>query len=493
MKYNRPFSIAFCLLAFLAATLIARYVLEGVPHLEDEIAYWFQAQVFADGRLYTPSPETPFCFSTHFVVDYGGRRFGKYPPGWPALLALGMKLGVPWWINAAGALLTVALTFRLARELDGPTTGAWAAALAATSPFVLLLSGSLMPHTTCLVFVTAFLWSFIRSCRAGQGGSRWAALAGLMLGGAFAIRPFSAVAVAALAGATALWRGLRRREWARVPALAGGFALLAWVVPFCNAAWTGNPWLSPYTLVWPFDQVGFGPGHGPFPQGNTVWSGLGNVGAAWLQMPFHLHGWPGLSLLFVIVPFILHPRRFWDGFLGMTTLSLSLAHVAYWTSGSTFGPRYLYEGTSALLALSARGLRLAGAWMQAHSSRARRVFRGALLLLITFDLVIYLPWQLARYHDLYGITAAPRRILEQANLHHALVIVRETREWKDYAVPFAMNAPTLDGDVVYARSCPFTDTLRAAYPDRAVYEFDGQTVYPSLSSHTPIHSQKGVP
>jgi hypothetical protein len=103
-------------------------------------------------------------------------------------------------------------------------------------------------------------------------------------------------------------------------------------------------------------------------------------------------------------------------------------------------------------------------------------------LLLIVDLGVYLPWQFSTYRGLYGITAYPRQVLERAELHDALVIVREERGWWDYAVAFAMNEPTLDGDVVYASECPeHMEELLAAYRGREVYYFDGRALWPLWS------------
>ena len=154
--------VGFCLFAFVGAGLIADLVFERVPHIEDEIAYLFQAQVFASGQFYVDAPFRTNCFFAPFVLDHQGRRFGKYPPGWPALLAAGLVMGQAWWVNAACAALTLALVFRLGSEMHHPVVGALAAGLGCISPFVLLLSGSLMSHSACLLFATAFLWCFWR-------------------------------------------------------------------------------------------------------------------------------------------------------------------------------------------------------------------------------------------------------------------------------------------------------------------------------------------
>ena len=71
----------------------------------------------------------------------------------------------------------------------------------------------------------------------------------------------------------------------------------------------------------------------------------------------------------------------------------------------------------------------------------------------------------------------PESVLQEAGLHNALVIVRDENGWKDYAVAFSMNRPTLDGDVVYANDCAsLTEQLLSHYPGRDVYYYDGQSV-----------------
>ena len=135
--------------AFASAGLLSDRVFEHLPHLEDEVAYLYQARIFAGGQLTVDIPEPRRAFWQPFVVDYTatGQRFGKYTPGWPALLALGVQFGQPWIINAFGAALAVALLYRLGGQLFGREAGLIAALLAAFSPAALLLNASLMAHT----------------------------------------------------------------------------------------------------------------------------------------------------------------------------------------------------------------------------------------------------------------------------------------------------------------------------------------------------------
>jgi hypothetical protein len=80
------FALLFSLLAVLVSYFVTDRVFERMPHIEDEMAYVWQAQAMARGRLTLPSPPSSESFLVPFVVDFHGQRFGKYPLGWPAML-----------------------------------------------------------------------------------------------------------------------------------------------------------------------------------------------------------------------------------------------------------------------------------------------------------------------------------------------------------------------------------------------------------------------
>ena len=97
-RFDRQDVIAMCLLAavaIVAAASVSWFVFERVPHLEDELTYLFQARTYARGALWAPAPIPRSPFFVPFVVTMEGRRFGKYPPGWPLLLAIGERSKLP--------------------------------------------------------------------------------------------------------------------------------------------------------------------------------------------------------------------------------------------------------------------------------------------------------------------------------------------------------------------------------------------------------------
>jgi 4-amino-4-deoxy-L-arabinose transferase-like glycosyltransferase len=160
MSRSGSFTLLCVALAFAGSLIVSRQVFERLPHLEDEFAYLYQARIFARGQVAIATPQPIRAYWQPFLLDVYDHRFAKYTPGWPLLLAVGARLDAPWIVNAWLAMLTVALVYRLGREVFDPATGAVAALLMASSPAALLLDGTLMSHTASLFFTTLFLYAF---------------------------------------------------------------------------------------------------------------------------------------------------------------------------------------------------------------------------------------------------------------------------------------------------------------------------------------------
>lgn len=191
--------------AFFMSAWVSQGVFERMPHLEDEMAYTYQARTYAGGNLVIPSPDPRRAYWQPFLVDYDGVRFGKYTPGWSLQLALGTLMGQEWLINAFFSALNVALAYRLGREIFNADVGVIAAALLAFSPMALLLNATLMGHTSALFAATLFLYACWRIERRRRPRT-WGVIAGIALGLLIANRPLTAIAVAL---PLILWNGLR--------------------------------------------------------------------------------------------------------------------------------------------------------------------------------------------------------------------------------------------------------------------------------------------
>jgi hypothetical protein len=308
---------ALTLVSFGLALHVALAVLEGMPHVQDSVTYLFQAQTLARGALTAPAPplagpDGSAHFAQEFLLVRDGRWFGKYPPGYPALLAVGVLVGAPWLVNPLLAAATIPLLYALTRTIytkntGRRVTGALAALLLAASPFFLIMSGSLMSHAAELFWTLLFMVAWVRATRRWAGRvSRpthpratwswatwsWSAAAGAALGLLFLTRQFTAATVGLVFGmgwiAPELWRALagRRRPPASedagsevgagdadsvsppLPRSPAPLLFLAALLPFLlalplyQAAVTGDARADPRLLYWPYDRVGFGPAVG---------------------------------------------------------------------------------------------------------------------------------------------------------------------------------------------------------------------------------------
>lgn len=462
-----------CLLTFLASAAVAYFAFERLPHLEDEVAYLFQAKTLALGRLTVPSPAQPEAFWTPFVLDHQGQRFGKYPPGWPAILATGVLSGVPWLINPLLAALSLYLLYRLGQTLYDERTGLLAAALGLASPLFLVLSGSFLSHLASLVWLLLFSLWFVWTAR---GRSPWFALgAGLALGMAFLTRSLTAMAYAVPFIVYSLVQIVRRQQphWPHylLMALTGG--TVAALLPVYQWAVTGDPWLNPYLLWWPYDRIGFGPGIGAMPGGHSPYYAWINLKQDLPRAATDVLGWPALSWVPLVLGLALRPRRTKDWALLAPFACLVLAYIFYWIGSPArlWGPRYYFEGFGGLWLLSSVGLLKVWDWAGGQKQTwLRPVLAAVLGLMVVASLALNLPNRMGEAHGFYGISRTQLEPIEQAGLQDALVIVYAER-WLEYGAMLAGMSPMLDDDVVYARgSTAESDAaVIAQFPGRAVY------------------------
>lgn len=466
--------------ACVAAAWASLAVFERMPHLEDEFANLWQAEVMADGKIALPSPDFPRSFMVPFVVDYEGLRFGKYPPGWPALLSLGVRLGAPWLVNALLAGACAWLTYRLGRRLGGAAVGLLAALLVATSPMFLLLTASLMSHALSVFLTLALTLAWLDSTSPEPTRVPRAlplAVAGLSLGLLALTRPLTAVSVALPFGVHGAWLLLRGSPRTRravlvigLVAAASGSLVFVW-----QWALTGDALRNLYTLWWPYDRIGFGPGHGVTEAGHTL--NLARINTRFsLRVGRHdLFGWPYLSWIFVPVGLLAWRRRAQAWLLASLLPVLVLLYALYWVGAWLYGPRYYIEALGALAVLSAAGITaLAGEWTPAARRRWRGIGVGALVLMLLFlNLGFYLPARLRQMTALYDMRRADGQPLEALALDRALVIVHPQTAWTEYGALLRLTPPFAEGDLLlaYTRGAETDRKVAQAYADRPVFHY----------------------
>ncbi|HLC04668.1 MAG TPA: hypothetical protein VJK02_16660 [Anaerolineales bacterium] len=461
-------------------------VYERLPHIEDDFSNLWAAHVFAQGQAALRTPPDKNSFLVPFVVDFNGLRFSKYPPGWPAALSVGVRFGADWLVNPILAALAVWLTFRLGSKIAGPWIGLLAAVLLVISPMAVMISASLLSHSLSLFLSLAFVLAWIDLFLAAQTSTadppRPAMLvpvAGASLGLLALTRPLTAIGVALPFAVHGLWILLRGRTSDRrhLVGLAGLAMAIAALLPVWQRSLTGNPWLNLYTLWWPYDRLGFGPGIGVTSTGHNLHLAYSNARFSLRAGVHDLFGWPYLSWIFL--PFgLVSLRKNLRAWLGFATFpGLILAYSFYWIGSWLYGPRYYYEALPGLAVMSAAGIFRIGGWSIRTGFQPglrRRAMAALLAGLVAVDLFFYLPARLGGMRQLYSISRAAMAPIETADLGRALIVVHPEHRWTEYGALLTLSPPFSSTDMTLLAIFLGGDQdaqLARDFPDRILYHY----------------------
>jgi len=478
-----------------AATLTVGLVqFHGQPHILDASAYYFQAKIFASGRLAATPPDDLAAFQGPFMIAGAGRWFAQYAPGTSATLALGMILGAPWIVEPLLGTLALWGVYRLGKLLYGGATGLLALLLGALSGFYIYLAASYLSHAVALCFAVYCLLFFVRFDKHRRGADL--ALAVAFACALFLTRELTGLLIGGATGAFVLLANRRAllAEWRRL--LFGGLlAALVIVVTanlyiLYNTLQTGDPLTAPRAIFSPADRYGFGLGIGFYGQ-HTLAAGLVILDQLLTALLTTLYGWPFYLTLALLPCAYLIWRRVtrWDVFFGAMIVVMLALQVGYFYHGIYLGPRYLYEALPFLLLLTARGatslaaaLGRATRWAWAAAKRplnkplatlaGRSVVAALLVALIACNALYYLPRQVALRQNYSGLPLwEPLDVgaiyaFEQPRA----LVVTDDRAIYNYVL-FPLNDPDLSGPTIYAYAATGDDRalLKAEYPERTLY------------------------
>jgi hypothetical protein len=462
--------------AWLAAILVgvlitlARYaLLRDTAITDDENVYDFMARVWAGGRLVATSPPPavrPF-FENQFIVN-DGRWYGIYAPGHILMLALGQWLGAIRWVTTIEAILTVPVAWALARRLYGERAGALTGGFLVLSPFFVLVSATMLSHSTATLALSSFAYAAVRVLDDPRT-LRWWAAAGGALGYAGLTRPLTAAAFVVpwlvLLGRAAL-RDREARRGAGLFAVLGGAAIALYLG--YNAAVTGHPLRTGYHVF--AETYGFSFTQGSLPV-SAPFAALYELYYALARLNFWLLGWP-LSL--VLVPFALRARA--SRALALSALATVVAYALLRIpSINVVGPVHYAELTVPLLVLSAGGLeRLAASATALAGRRGPRLVLSLPIALTTVSALLFWPVYAPALRWMAGVARAPYDLVERAGLDNAVVfvgtlpaLVSPPGAWV-YRV--RNNTPDLSDRVLYVNDLgPDNARLRRMLPGRRAY------------------------
>ncbi len=434
----------------------AVWTLRVYPNAGDEYAYLVSAELFSYGRLSVPSPFLPRFFD-HFHVINDGQFYGKYPPGWPAVLTLGVLAQAPWIINPILSVLTLLLVYAIARRHFPGATSTWVLLLLLGNAFFIFNSASHFSHTSCLFFVTLSHFGFL-NWTDNPSSRRDAFVAGLGAGMAVLIRPFTAVLLLLPAGIAMIALAWKRKRWNSLLAAAAPLVAAALIFLLYNWSLTGDPLQLPFTKYAAVDRPRVPASGQEALRGLSTFVGLRAAQLAWPWLP--------LCWLPVLLVFI-HRSTGGNRKALLLLASTALLFVGYgfypFTGGIGYGPRYCYEVVGGLALLMGFGC-----------AQFPRLGLPFLLCTLVVNGVHFASFTRTTAEEIRDKTALFDAV-EREQLTNAIVFLK-TGSGKAHPGDLARNGIHFDGPVLYVRDrgAANVDLLRA-FPERTayVYKWDG--------------------
>ncbi|SDM85844.1 Dolichyl-phosphate-mannose-protein mannosyltransferase [Geoalkalibacter ferrihydriticus] len=367
------------LLFLVIAGWIAHGPFRNYPFCMDEYNFFYQAQIFNEGRLFLEFPEKFSIFTEQYVIFDEGRLFSKYAPGFPLLLAIGVLFGLPGWVNPLLALATLVVLYCFITTFIDRKTALPAVVLMASTPYFLGYSASYFSQPLALL-LTALGFYFLRQFQLTEQ-TRYLILCGLAAGYAAMTRPLDAFCLMVPAGFYLLVILYRKKQLPRVVYPLAAFSLLFGIFLTYNYLLTGRISIATYPIV-----------EGEFKvvdrqATSFIENLLGIAEFYWINAKESLP--PLFGKHFLLPTAILTPLfalvgvfRWKSGWKWVLLANFALLVLLYnfhpGTGWPQYGARYYYSGYFAVVVLAVCGLR--GILNRIGTSAAVYAFAAMLLL-----------------------------------------------------------------------------------------------------------------
>jgi hypothetical protein len=338
---------------------LALAVFRQFPNSGDEYCYLYQAETWNAGRIWNPAHPLQEFFQFDHVRVLDGRVFSVFPPGWPFVLLLAMKAGVPLWLvnPVLGAVVIVAI-FLIGRGWYSERVALLAAVTTLVSAFFLLNSASFYAHTATLLAALVMVDASLRGLE--QRSLRHAVLAGAAFGFAFTARFFTALVIGLPLGVVFLRQ--HWRDWRFALGFTGGAAPFLAAFLWYNHALMGTWFTLPMNGFEAYDMRWFPPDL--FSRGTKL---------LFLNLLGLLMWVPAAILPAWVLAMKGKDRLPRNGLLGSAVICLVAGYFFYVDdAGNRYGPRYYFEALAFIvlpataLVFSARswaGTSLRGRWL----------------------------------------------------------------------------------------------------------------------------------
>lgn len=457
------------LVAVIWPCVTANVVLDRFMNSGDEFAYVFQARGLLEGRLWYEAPPLGYTFIALRTWIIGDKWVGQYPPGWPFLLAVGQRIGMPLWaVNAVfGCLLTSSFLVTVWRGISAEVALVMTAILI-SSPFYIFNAASYHSHITAAFSILSFTLVYTHSRDTHKPLST--VVAGALLGMLGTIRYFAVL----LSGAALLIDMFQHRKFVLrsvIFLMLGGLPFVG-VLLYYHFLVTGNPFKSTYAVIdWKEEAWLALNVHQLIAGMRLLTQGIGSL-AAWTC--------PLLPLAYVICCISKMQARSYQWY-DMVFPVFVMGHLLFPTlGGNRYGPRYYFDAYPLMLLTMATSSTAVIGW--ASRLNLRHVVIHGMGASLLYCLLSY-PFVAWRYHAIIWERQDVFRLAEEAQLSNAVVLIKNGTGVLDRMNVWDLvrNEPGLKAKVLFALGIPALNrstvdagAIRQAFPHRSLWVYERQ-------------------
>jgi hypothetical protein len=435
---------------FVVCAIVSRLVMSGKPLLIDEIIQLYQARIFTSGRLWLPAPPFPEFSSSMHLLDWGGKVYGQFPAGGPAMLAIGVLFHAAWLVGPAATAIGAFLLARLLRRVEVRDGTALAGLLLyAFAPFTVFLGASMMNHVTTVTWLLGAALALAIATADDAARPRAAFIMGIAFGVAATIRPTDAAAFALPAAAWLLWRARLGSAHVRALLASGvGVAIPMAMLFYINSRQTGNALHFGYIEMWgKAHELGFH--RAPWGEAHTPARGIELINLYLLRLQDYLFESAGPGLLFATGALALSVRRTaFDRWILCGSGLLLLGYFAYWHDGFYLGPRFILPLAPWLALWTAR---LPAVLHERHIAVA--TVRGTVIAGVTalvIGAVIAVPLRARQYRlGMLSMRFDIDQLAAANGIKDGVVLVRESWGAQMMARMWGLGVQRMDAEHVY--------------------------------------------
>jgi len=474
--------------AFIYALAVCLFVFSGMPHVQDEINMFFQAQAILEGNLSRPLHPFYEFFRFLYIIPSKNGTYSLYQPGFPSLLAPFLFLGIPYLLNP---LLTGATVFLLGKNTEkifDRKTAALSMFLATSSTFLIPMGGTYMNHTFCAFSSLASMWfiqkSFDKKPYLNTG------IAAIFIVLLMFTRPQLALFI--LISSIIFIFAKQDKKTFLLQTITIGATILPFFVSifFFERLFSGDIMIPKHLIYFnysePFNNsFGLGLHKGcrfntiiPLPkEGLTIPHAYYLTYLRLVQLVFGLFFHP---IMFVLLPVLFLIRKKTAELLSeyiflQYFMVVFIAYIFYYFDGNVYGPRYYYEASFFLVPLFARSIILSSRKLSEINFikpvKPKVLFSSLLLSGIIFHYVFAGPFLFYVHSGMFwGMDPGLSELVEKRQLKNSLIFISPDVFYSSGAA--AMNLFNIDSNEnIYAIDLGDTNSqLISYYKNRKVYK-----------------------